>query len=111
MHGTIKLSLLMLSSIYNSPYPTTDSAVFIPSLKWELQPADMVFVGGTSASRCNPVSWTLWNPQTALWSIEVGGRLGGFEYAIGHVSEHGVDKVMPQTESADYQRLSYTVSF
>ena len=111
MHGLLQLGLVAFLGIANSPFPK-DVPTAIPYLKWELEPlSGPLFVSGTISARCNPFLFNRWNPQTALWEIRGGVHLGEIDLSIGHVSEHGVDKIVRFTESRDFVELSLKKEF
>ena len=116
---TIEFMLISALALYNTPYPTQARVpTLIPSLKIEYHPFEAkgwsgIYFSDISSARCQPIATTLWNPITALWRAEAGYRVIGKHsetvLGIGHQSEHGVDKIMPSTESMHYAVLKYTL--
>ena len=111
MHGLLELSFLGIMAVTNSPFPKPAPVDVIPNLRWELHPARVIFVGGDVSSRCKPIAWNRFNPQTALWSIEAGVWFHGLTFKIGHQSEHGIDERVSSAESRDYIGATYRVTF
>lgn len=111
MTGYLELGTLAVLTLLNSPYDKPRNYYLIPSLKYELNLSKITYLGGKNESRCDPRSWKLLNPLTASWDIHAGIRVYGFDFRLGHVSEHGIDRVVRATESMDYARMSYRVNF
>jgi hypothetical protein len=112
MHGFIQLGVTALLALDNTPWPAPYKHNYvIPSLEWRLSPAPLIFVGGQVSSRCDPVEWNRFNPKTALWDVHAGVTFSGVTATVGHVSEHGIDKIQAMTESRDYLTVSYKVTF
>lgn len=111
MTGYIELGTLAVLTLLNSPYDRPKNQYLIPRLSYELSPAEHLFVGGSNSSRCDPISYRLWNPITASWDVHAGIRAYGHTIKLGHVSEHGIDRVVRATESMDYASWSYRLEF
>lgn len=112
-HGFLELSVMTILSLMNSPYPQPETFYAVPSLQWRVFPVDgaPVFAGGTVSARVEPVAFNRLNPRTGLWDIHGGVTLGPVELVLGHVSEHGINRVVGATESKDYLVASYRVDF
>lgn len=96
----LDLSLASSLALYNTPYPK--QLTFFPDLKIELRPLPWLYFSQEDQARCLPDNFHLWNPIVGRWTVEGGVHLGPVTFAIGHQSEHGIDRVYSATESFDY---------
>jgi len=104
----IELGLLASLSIYNTPFDR-QQALF-PYLRLEQQKS-VAFYAIENGARCHPWAPMVWNPVTAYWSVKGGVRAWGVSIAVGHISEHGVEKIEKATESMDFAEVKYSVKF
>lgn len=111
MTGYIELGTLAVLTLLNSPYEKPKNWYLIPHWSYEISLTKNIFIGGTDSARCDPISYRLWNPITASWDVHAGIRAYGHTIKLGHVSEHGIDRVVRATESMDYASWSYRLEF
>lgn len=97
-------------SIANTSYPPKNKPVYtLLTIRHEF--CENFFVEGLVGTRSQPSSLTVWNPVRAQWGVEGGISLLGAEVSIGHLSDHGIDKVDPRAESYNYLKLRVRKEF
>ena len=100
-----EFALVATLSLANSPfdqnYNPKNVKPFYPSSLIRFEENNF-YIEQISSASCLPRSLNRWGPKTALWSVEAGYKNGIFQVGIGHLSEHGIDRVIPWTESRDY---------
>lgn len=111
MAGFLEFGLIGILGLGNTPWKEPSPMDTIPSLRWEVRPTQNLFLAGDIASRCQPSQAHRWNPRTALWTIETGFQSRGLRISIGHTSEHGIDRIVPFTESRDFVSMRYRIEF
>ena len=104
----IELGLIASLGFYNTPWDNTPA--LFPQLRLEQERLGSFYAIETGA-RCHPWAPMVWNPVTAYWSVKGGVRAWGVSIAIGHISEHGIEKIQRTTESMNFAEVKYSVKF
>lgn len=103
----IELGLISILGFYNTPYKRVQT--HIPSLTIHNEIAPNYFFEHTSELRMNPVSVGRMNVGQVTWDFKAGFENERFTFALGHQSQHGVDRFDPLAESVNYVQLKYRV--
>lgn len=105
----LEIGMTAMLSLHNSPFKK--DAYQFPYLLVEKSVYENFYIQLKNSSRTAIVSANMWNPRTTLWNTEIGYRNNGWTIAVGHQSEHELDKKDTNTESFDYVKVSYRIEF